>query len=314
MLMNYCNAVVLVLISSFIFNADNDVYCSGIPHEWSLDHHAEQSLVDNDLEDDVITRSGCKRIRKALCAQGNAHFCNNIDVRQNLEVEGTVSACGFSNICPFIGLTGATGPTGSLNLSGPLVLNGPVIIGSCSGTTGDLTVGGTVEVCSDSTVQGELSVTGAGFFPNEIIVNGEAFLNGDTIINGELFGGTGVFTGDVAIGGSLNVEGNFNACGRDLCCATTRYAFYRGTVTSQTSGPVTVTFPANYFSATPVIILTIAEQEHSCDSAWVPASSSTSFEVSTNSVVGISCDLTSTVVNYIAVGTPGSGYCPEVSD
>jgi cytoskeletal protein CcmA (bactofilin family) len=87
-------------------------------------------------DDDSITKGYCKKIKKSLNVQGNAHFCKNVEVDGNLTVNGTLIASPSS-----------------------LIIN-ELTIGNCTGLTGDVTVGGNLNVCNAVNIGGDLSVEG----------------------------------------------------------------------------------------------------------------------------------------------------------
>jgi hypothetical protein len=103
------------------------------PEQLYLDDSNNQT---QQTEDDTIpTRSGCKKIKKPLHVKGNAQFCKNVEIDESLTVDGLIDAQAIS-------------------------FNESITIGSCTGLTGDLSIGNTLNVCDTVNASGDLSVEG----------------------------------------------------------------------------------------------------------------------------------------------------------
>jgi hypothetical protein len=309
--MNRCNIVVLVLFIIIFFssslesseknigvNADLMERFQYIPEEGV----SEEKPLNEDSEIEYgsgenVTRGGCKKIKKCLEVQEKAVFCKNVTINGDLNVDGIISACNFPNICSLIGMTGPTGPMGSLNAS----FSGPVTIGSCTGLTGNLTVGGDLEVCSDEFVSGTLSADQAGIFLANVTVDGVATFNSDVTINGDLSAVAGTFTNNVTVDGDFGVGGGFIGCGYNMCCAVTNNAIYAGTALSGTG----ITFPTGYFATAPAVLATINGSGGECTYVLINNVTEAGFHLGTSEPVSV-------IVGYVACGAPGTGYCPAV--
>jgi hypothetical protein len=144
----------------------------------------------------VVTRGCCKKIKKSLNVRGTAHFCKNVEVEGDLAVEGVLEASAIET-------------------------TGSITIGSCTGLTGSLTIGGNLQVCDNTTVNGILSA-GTGIFSNNITVGNCTGLIGNVTAGGDLQGCgnatvDGIFTAGTGIfSDNLSVEGTVNVCLHDL--------------------------------------------------------------------------------------------------